>query len=119
MFTFNQRTGELLEDGLHVAFGYSGFGEFKNDPGSECLQNEGPIPKGRYTFLTPVTHPVLGPVAFKLFPDASNEMFGRRDFWIHGDNPTHTASHGCIILDRPTREHLAASRDHTLTVTED
>jgi hypothetical protein len=45
-------------------------------------------------------------------------MFGRSDFYIHGDNPAlnYTASEGCIILARPIREQIAASGDNDLQV---
>ena len=63
-------------------------------------------------------HPNLGPVAMPLTPDPGNEMHGRSDFWIHGDNPdmNQTASQGCIIMSRPTREAIAASECRELVV---
>jgi hypothetical protein len=43
-------------------------------------------------------------------------MFGRSAFMIHGDNRTHTASQGCIILRRDLREQIDRSDDKELTV---
>lgn len=36
------------------------------------------------------------------------ETYGRSGFWIHGDNRENDASQGCIVLDRRSRECIAA-----------
>jgi hypothetical protein len=51
-----------------------------------------------------------------LTPRPGNQMFGRSAFMIHGDNRTHTASQGCIILRRDLREQIDRSDDRELTV---
>jgi hypothetical protein len=45
-------------------------------------------------------------------------MEGRDGFLIHGDNKlgNRSASHGCIILDRVTRQKIADSKDRHLIV---
>lgn len=60
----------------------------------------------------------LGPFAIPLIPDPSNEMYGRGDFYCHGDsieNPG-CASEGCVILPRTVRETIWNSTDHELQV---
>ena len=119
-WTYSQSSGKLLLNGTLVATGYSGHDDGLNNP---VLQNEaqiGPIPQGVYT-IGPVTanHPGKGPVVMELHPKLGTQVFGRSGFLIHGDNSEldHTASHGCIILGRPTREQIAASSDRDLVVT--
>jgi hypothetical protein len=56
----------------------------------------GPVPEGSYTFGE-INHS-KGPNTVHLIPAAANSMFGRDSFCVHGDNTTHTASHGCIIM---------------------
>jgi hypothetical protein len=41
---------------------------------------------------------------------------GRSDFRIHGDNSTHTASTGCIILPPHVRQQISASGDNVIDV---
>lgn len=43
-WTCAQKTGELQQDGEHVATGYSGAGEGKNNPKMQSVRNVGPIP---------------------------------------------------------------------------
>ncbi|MGB9255254.1 MAG: hypothetical protein WCC25_10510, partial [Candidatus Korobacteraceae bacterium] len=80
------------------------------------------LPHGTYT-IGPAyddnNHPGKGPVVMPLEPDPANEMFGRDGFLIHGDTAArdHTASDGCIILDIPYRDQIAASPDRVLIVT--
>lgn len=47
----------------------------------------------------PIDHPDLGELAIPLTPDPANQMFGRSDFWCHGDSLTDpgNASKGCIV----------------------
>ena len=118
-WTYSQSSGKLLLNETLIATGYSGHEEGLNNP---ALQNEpqiGPIPRGAYT-IGPVTanHPGKGPVVMELIPKPDTQVFGRSGFLIHGDNSAldHTASHGCIILDRPTREKVASCTDRTLVV---
>ena len=48
------------------------------------------------------------PTFCNLKPDSSNNMFGRSNFQIHGDNKKGdgSASHGCIILNKGDRAGL-------------
>ena len=106
---WNQRAGVLSRNGLRVAEGYSGAGRYKNDPDAQMLKCQGPIPCGLYSIGAPVDTATHGPYVLPLTPIAGNQMFGRGSFLIHGDNSTGTASEGCIILDRATRELVGAA----------
>lgn len=127
MWVYRQSTGELfwnLADDPEqppMAHGYSGFGVSKDHPNDEGVRDFGPIPRGSYTIEAPgfVTSPgPHGPYVLPLVPGPDNDMHGRSGFLIHGDSVEHpgTASHGCIILDRPTRERIWKSNDRSLTV---
>lgn len=95
--------------------GYSGWGASRNRAGDTHLPGRGPIPVGRYR-IVPAYRPRLVDPVFALLPDAGNQMFGRSGFLIHGDNPTHDASKGCIILWRAARVVLADLRPKILEV---
>ena len=121
-WTFEQSTGRILDpSGTVVATGYAGGNcgnnpEGKNNPDMQDRPGIGPLPEGLYNFGTPVDHSHLGAFAVPLIPDPSNEMYGRSDFYFHGDTtPSGNASEGCIIGPRQVREAAAASGD-TLTV---
>ena len=117
MHTYIQLSGQWLDPtGKLLATGYSGLGLGKNQPGYEMVRGTGPIPQGVYHIEAPINSPTHGPFAMPLEADESNEMFGRSGFMIHGDNTTHTASEGCIILPREAREAIWASGDHSLQV---
>jgi len=117
MWTYIQKSGQMLDaTGKVIAVGYSGLGIAKNDPDAQHVPNMGPIPVGKYTIMPPINSPSHGPYAMHLEPFADDEMFGRSAFMIHGDNATHTASEGCIILPRGTRETIWGSGDHQLEV---
>jgi type VI secretion system (T6SS) effector TldE1-like protein len=109
-----------MSRGDFTAAGYSGRSFYLNDPNSQNLPKEGPIPQGLYTIGQPRTDEIVGPFALPLTPDPSNEMFGRADFFIHGDEIAHPGQHlasdGCIILDRPTRQTIWGSGDTLLQV---
>jgi hypothetical protein len=127
MFVYSQKSGELFyvdgftdvqsvgqvpisDTGMYgfcFGKGYSGRNEHRNDPSSQSLSNQGPLPRGNYVIEKAERHPVLGPLAMPLLPDGENTMFGRGDFWIHGDNANHDASHGCIVLNHQTRANLS------------
>jgi hypothetical protein len=140
MWTFHQPTG-VLEDilGYRCGAGYAGRGEGKNNPilqdvrqGArwddeakqwvpvDGLSDEdwGPLPCGVYDIQSPVDTPKHGPYVMWLTPDASNTMFGRSAFGIHGDSIEHPglASEGCMCFPRITREKIWMSGDHKLRV---
>jgi Protein of unknown function (DUF2778) len=124
VWTYVQKTGELLRDGLHVAVGYAGFDDpetgqnGKNNPGLANVEEVGPIPVGKYFIGTPHDTLTHGPFVLPLKPDPGNEMFGRSAFLIHGDSVVEpgTASRGCIIMSRAVRTQIAASGDKLLQV---
>jgi hypothetical protein len=124
VWTYVQKTGELLHDGLRVALGYSGFDDpksgrnGKNNPELASVEEVGPIPVGKYFIGTPHDTLTHGPFVLPLKPDLGNEMFGRTAFLIHGDSVVEpgTASRGCIIMNRAVRTQVAASGDKALQV---
>jgi RHS repeat-associated protein len=85
--------------------GYSGNGPGRNNPDAEDEPDVGPIPQGGWTMdgnWYNKQKPGPGLNIMNLNPLPGNECFNtNRDcntFRMHGDNATHTASHGCIIL---------------------
>jgi hypothetical protein len=57
----------------------------------------------------------------ELQPAPTNQMFGRSGFLMHGDSVKlpDTASHGCIIMARATRERVWLSGHRLLEVVAD
>lgn len=112
MLTFKQSTGALYDaDGKLLVVGYAGGNlgmnpEGINNPEKQAVVKVGPLPRGKYTFGRVVEGSHLGPFAIELIPDASNEMFGRSGFFMHGDSIAHPrcASEGCIVIPRTIRE---------------
>jgi len=124
VWTYVQKTGELLRDGLHVAVGYSGYDDRetgqkgKNNPELEKIEQVGPIPAGKYFIGSPHDTLTHGPFVLPLTADLANEMFGRSWFLMHGDSVVDpgTASRGCIIMSRAVRTQVAQSGDKVLQV---
>jgi hypothetical protein len=124
MWTYVQKTGELLHNGSHEAFGYSGYNnpdtgqEGKNNPDLQGAHEIGPLPVGRYVIQGPKDTVTHGPFVLPLVPSPENQMFGRSCFLIHGDSVLEpgTASRGCIIMARAIRNEIALSGDPTLEV---
>ena len=113
-FTYGQRTGILRFYGSSDADNiqylcYAGNGEGLNNPAMQNVSKVGPLPQGFYAIDHPADDPVVGEFAMRLIPQGSIEMFGRSDFFMHGDNPrmNHTASEGCIVASRAAREFVA------------
>lgn len=106
------------DSGAIEGAGYSGKGEWKNLPTAQALKDCGPIVEGFYTIEAPIYSPTHGPFAMHLTPDPANDMLGRSAFMIHGDSVLEagSASQGCIILDRATREKIWQSGDRVLRV---
>jgi len=123
-WTFEIVTGKMFNPaGTFVSAGYSGGNKGRNpegvdNPADEGIPNVGPLPEGLYTFGTPVDHSQLGPFAIPLIPDPANDMRGRGNFFCHGDSTSldHSASEGCIIQPRPTREAMWNSDDRSIQV---
>lgn len=114
-WTYRSSDGELLHDGVFVGTGYSGRGEARNNPDMEAVANEGPIPRGSYHIADARFSERLGPIVMNLDP-VGHDALGRADFRIHGDNASHDASHGCIILGPSIRRLIADSPDKALEV---
>jgi hypothetical protein len=124
-WTYEQSTGRLYSpDGAHVATGYAGGNCGKNPEGVnnhqlQSVPHIGPLPVGIYVAGDVVQQSHLGPFAIPLIPAASNEMFGRSGFFMHGDTtPSGNASEGCIIMPRAVRNEFYESGDVQITVVE-
>lgn len=115
---YDQKTGVLRHEGRVIAHGYAGRPPYVNSTEAEMLSSRGPLPRGKYGITAPYGHVRLGPVAMFLKPDEQNRMFGRSGFFIHGDNRhvNRTASSGCIVLDRHSRDLIASLLPATLYV---
>jgi hypothetical protein len=121
-WTYSQRTGDLERDGTHVAVGYSGGGEGKNNPDKQSVPNVGPIPQGDWSIVgPPLNTEEHGPFVLRLNPVAGTETFNRSGFLMHGDSKEHPgcASKGCVILPRTVREQVWTSGDRDLKVIAD
>jgi RHS repeat-associated protein len=112
---YTQSTGQLscTDEGGNTfsETGYSGISIFKNWAAAESYKDHGPIPAGTYKIgkaQPDKNYHGKGPVVMRLTPDAGNNMFGRTDFLVHGDNGRGTASIGCVVMSRKTREKMAA-----------
>jgi hypothetical protein len=121
VWTYNQSNGWLDKDGILVSKTcYSGFGEGLNNPEKQAVLNEGPIPCGLWTISGPPFDGIHGPYCLRLSPQKGTQTFGRTGFLVHGDEREHPgehlASHGCIIMDRVTRERVYQSGDVNLEV---
>ena len=124
MWRYGQNTGNMYRpDGTLAGTGYAGghqgtHPEGINNHDMQNVKSVGPLPVGMYTFGTPIAHSQLGPFAIPLIPDDDNEMFGRGDFFEHGDTlaMNHSASDGCIIQSRSVRDECHASPDQRLQV---
>lgn len=120
-YLYEQSTGSLFEvvrgDLVLLAVGYSGKGKHRDQPTSQHLVGEGPVPRGLWHMGAAVDHARLGPIAIPLAPLASEEPH-RSGFFIHGDNDRgdKSASRGCPIFGRNVRTALARAGDATLTV---
>jgi hypothetical protein len=122
MWTYEQKSGILRHNGAYVATGYAGGNcgqnpEGINNPDMQDVPKVGPLPQGKYTFGMPVEGTHLGPYAIPLIPDAGNQMFGRSGFYCHGDTSVpRSASEGCMIFARGTRNQIGNSPDEDLEV---
>jgi hypothetical protein len=119
MWTYAQATGALLHDGQHVATGYSGFDDGKNNPAMQAVSDVGPIPQGEWIIKgPPINTAEHGPYVLMLAPAPSTNTFGRSHFLMHGDsiNAPGTASKGCIVMPRTAREQVWNSGDTALEV---
>ena len=124
MWIYAQKTGNLFQKvGDVLTFltaGYSGRGQYQNDPDAQCVIDFGPLPRGFYAFAAPTTFNFMLD-CLRLSPDPRNDMCNppRSGFWIHDgifSGPHGNSSHGCICVQRPARLQMWASHDHQLQV---
>ncbi len=119
MWTYRQRTGEIIDPGGNLLErGYSGKGVGVNNPDMQHVEDTGPLPEGTWRMESAVErHPRLGLVAIPLTM-VEGDWFGRHSFYVHGDNHAmnRTASSGCIIASRRVRDRMAASKDRYIKV---
>lgn len=119
MWKYQISTGELTDpQERFIGTGYSGkLGVWRNNPDAESDAAEGPIPEGLWHIGSSHVSTNTGPMTMNLAPAmASMDVHGRSLFRIHGDNKTHDASHGCIVLGPSIRSQIAASTCHLLNV---
>jgi Protein of unknown function (DUF2778) len=114
-WNYEQATGKLTHNTVFVATGYSGSGAGRNNTAMEAIRNIGPIPRGKYSIGVPYNTQTHGPHVMALLPVGHNAL-GRSEFLIHGDNRSHTASQGCIILGPQIRHRISGSGDKVLEV---
>jgi RHS repeat-associated protein len=124
---YSQSTGQMshvLPNGNSqtTGTGYSGQGAGLNKPAEQDKPNIGPIPQGNWR-IEPQQDNVTGqghklPASMRLEPLKGTNTYGRDGFLIHGDNSqnNHSASNGCIILNRDVRNQIGRSGDNLLTV---
>lgn len=119
-WTYSQGTHTLTDSSGTVVStgGYAGNGAGLNNPAMQNVQNIGPLPQGTYTIGPQYKNPNTGVATMNLTPAATNNMFGRSLFRIHGDNAAqnNSASEGCIIQNRNVRDQIYNSGDTTLIV---
>jgi hypothetical protein len=121
---FSQSTGLVtMDDGAHVAMGWSGNGEGKCNPAMQHVRDVGPLPQGVYRIGPWQDHPHLGRMVAPL-TQIAGETFGRDDFLIHGPSmdPARRGqeSKGCCVVPfagRLQMHNLTPGPDDTLTVT--
>lgn len=118
MLVYDNNSGQLWQDGIRIATGYSGTGVGLNDPRFQFVRNVGPIPVGVYRIGKTYESVKVGPLAIPLIPLDDFQTGGRSGFVIHGDNPKgdRSASQGCIVLSRNVRERIVASAVKGLVV---
>lgn len=116
MWTYDRATGILMHGVDIVSKCYAGHGEGKDNPAMEAVHDVGPLPRGIYDIGEPHASSRTGAYTMNLTPRPENEMFGRIEFRMHGDNAGGDASHGCIVASRFAREAVWESRDHVLEV---
>jgi len=123
--TYYLDNGEFYIGAYLLETGYAGYfnnitGEdYRNNPAAQCIAFRGPLPAGCYYMSD--GNGTVTKKSIMLLPVDITIMCNRNDFFIHGDsieNPG-TASKGCIILTRPSREKiLAALRPDGMSILE-
>lgn len=118
MWIFKQKTGDLYRNDRHIAVGYAGFGDGKNNPLAQHIHGVGPLPQGAYWIGEPADDPHLGKYVLRLTPVTGTQLFGRGGFAVHGFNALHPAdsSHGCPVFELPHRKLIHESGDALFVV---
>lgn len=119
MWIYSISTGRITRDEIFLGLAYSGndkLGICKNNPFAIAVKDHGPLPIGFYIMEEIVEGTHMGPFAIKLKPDPSNDMFGRSEFFIHGDNGLGTASDGCPCTSLDNRKLMWNSDEHQFQV---
>lgn len=121
MLSYSQSKGTMISGDGSIVFvdGYAGRGDGKNNPAMQNVKGIGPLPQGVYRMTDVVEGSHLGAYAIRLVPLPANIMFGRGDFFIHGDSASHPgeASDGCIIKSPALlRRKCFAEKDKLLRV---
>lgn len=113
---YDQRSGRMTGPTGVELTGYSGSPTHRNNPASEAIRNNGPIPRGTYAIDSDISDR-RGPVTIRLTP-VGHSAHGRSGFLIHGENARTlgASSQGCIILNRQARDAIHASGSTTLIV---
>jgi len=117
---YEQSTGKLFKpDGSLFYTGYAGKGSHLNQPGSQQVSHQGPIPRGLWMMTKIFDSHKTTRQAIVLEPQPGTNDFGRSDFQIHGGRGAgdYTASSGCIIVEGVARRQtIWYSGDHILEV---
>lgn len=114
-----QRTGHLYRpDGRRLTTAYAGHAEGVNNPAMQDRKNIGPLPCGLYRIDANIPGTDMGPIAIDLHPDRTNEMHGRGGFFCHLDTKerNHSASAGCIVMERAPLLEIEAAKGQTIQV---
>jgi RHS repeat-associated protein len=117
-------TGKILF--TETQAGYSGRGIGFDNPAKQNLKNyndkkapAGPIPQGIWNITeiidTGYYEDTKRAPVMKLSPQDPSQVFGRDGFLIHGDNATHTASSGCIIMPYDDRVKIQKAAENGKT----
>lgn len=118
MWIYSQALGQIWDPkGELFTVAYSGCGEGRNSPRHQGQKNVGPIPRGLYIIGASYHSERVGPRALPLVPINHNAL-GRTDFLIHGDNPSHDASRGCVICGPKERKIIDEHEDKMFLVIE-
>ena len=113
---YEQISGKLFDEDTLIGIGWAGHLEGKNNPAMQSVKGIGPLPVGNYTIGDPVDGTHLGPTAFPLVPDPTNNMYGRSGFYLHAIAIEHPelSSDGCIVMSRNVRAYVKKKIGATL-----
>ncbi|MBE1426911.1 MAG: DUF2778 domain-containing protein [Proteobacteria bacterium] len=115
---YDQQSGRITGPGGEEYQGYSGHPPHRNQPASENIVNEGPIPRGSWRIDSELRNSAQTGQMILLLNPVGHTAHGRRSFQIHGDSARRPglASSGCIVLPRNARIAISQSGDTSLIV---